>query len=300
MAAVCATAVVPVIGCAAGPPAGAGAGSGSDAGGPGAVGPADIGAVGLVLSLPGGEAISSISYTLTNGDDTYGGSYAVADAGTFSFVIGGVAVGTGYSLTLTATSDNGKDICAFPAPGAPPAAPFQVSSRATTVVDAAMSCVNGAGLDAGSLLVDTVRSDCPIWNLILVDPPTVGDGGVIGTSNAFNPAQSIPAQVPDGDQALVVGSGAGPDPDTLTFTWTILNPDGNGEHLADVAADASASGATALAGTSGTNQVSFTCPSAASPQTYTVQMVVGDGPVPDGGACDPRLATGTVQIVCEP
>jgi hypothetical protein len=260
-----------------------------------------VGAVGLLLTTPGGVTLSSVSYTLTNGIDTYAGTYAVSSATTFSFVIGSVPVGSGYSLSLTATSDDGNDICSFPAPGASTVGNIAVSNRATTVVSVSMTCVDTAGLDAGSVLLTAVPSPCPLWNLILGNPAAAGDAGVVGTSNAYNPVQSIPAQVPAGQQVTLVGNGTGPDPGALAFTWSILDPDGNGEHLADAGgADASAPGATQLSGTSGTNQVAFTCPTAAAPATYTVQMVVTDGVDPDGGACDPRLATGTLQIVCEP
>ncbi len=302
------------LGCSGEPPSSSAsaASAGTDVDGstlalPSTPGP-EIGAVGLALTFPGGESFSSLSYTLTNGTNTYAGSYSIASASTLSFVIASVAAGDRYSIALTATSDDGKDTCSFPAPGAPLTGDIQVLSRTTTVVDVAMQCLNQPGLDAGSVLVRAVESLCPLWNFVAANPVDVAaDGGAnvadaetAGSNNAFNPAQSVAALIRDGQQALVIGSGTGPDPGSLAFTWSIVNPDGNGEHLDTVAANASTAGTTQGTGQNPIHQVVFSCPPASPPQTYTVQMVVTDGPVPDGGSCDPRFATGTVQITCQP
>ena len=73
----------------------------------------------MALVLSSGGSVNTFAYSIT-GPSTYSGSINVASSSTVSAVIGNIAVGTGYSLTLTGTSVDGKTSCA----GA--SAPFNV------------------------------------------------------------------------------------------------------------------------------------------------------------------------------
>ncbi len=283
----------------------------SQAGSPGS--PDNIGAVGMQLTLPGGEHISTVAYTLKNANNTYTGTYNVNNASTISFVIGSVAADTGYSLTLTATSDDGKVTCSFPAVGDALVSNITVVNRTTTIVNVNMQCVNNQGLDSGSVLVNAVQSNCPDWNTIVVNPEnialtgggnadgsTVNTTGTPGTSVAFSPTQSIIAVINDAQSAVVVGSGTGPQQSALTFNWTILSQTGSGTGtISSAAGTLDPNGTGQPNGQSATNQTIFTCPAAGTPtQTFTLQLVMTDGPVPDGGSCDANFTTGTVQVQC--
>jgi len=323
--------------CSTGPSHQGTSGTQSNTAGGGSIAPASesIGAVGMDLTLPGGQTLGTVYYNLSNGTNTYTGNYNITNANTISFVIGSVAAGSGYEIQVWSTTTDGRDICSYPSPvvngtlvDAGPLSSstvFNVVNRTTTVVDLNMQCVNQQGLDAGSVLVNTVQSNCPVWDTIVANPlnvtvagdgtggANVNDSGSAGTSNAFidggvNPSQPLPAsivaQIADGQQLVVVGSGTGPDPANLTFTWTITNPDADGEHLDSVAADASAPGSPDPNGNgqpngqTRTDQVVFTCGGSLD-KVYNIQLVMKDGPVPDGGGCDANFTTGVVQVHCQ-
>jgi hypothetical protein len=257
--------------------------------------------VGADLTLPGGEHLSSIAYTLTNGTSTYTGTYAVGDASTISFAIGGVAAGSGYSLAIHGTTDDGKDICSYPAPGDPLSSSITVTNRATTLVTLNMQCLSTAGLDSGSVLTSAVQSNCPVWNTIVVNPENltlsggnVNEGGVPGSTAIYPGTTATSAVIVSGQSAVLVASATGPNQSALAFNWsatagTIGSPAG----MLDPNSTAQPNGQSA------TNQTIYTCPPTGS-GTYTITMQVSDGPVPEAGGCDPSFTTGTVSITCLP
>ncbi len=94
--------------------------------------------MGLQYTLPSGQTLNTVNYTLTNGVNTYTGVINVAGAtsSVISFVIGGVAAGTGYSITLGGLSDDGFVSCngsfgtGLSDAGIQNGAPFAVVNRA--------------------------------------------------------------------------------------------------------------------------------------------------------------------------
>jgi hypothetical protein len=218
------------------------------------------GTVGLQYTLPGGEHISTISYSLTDGTPahTYTGTVNVAGSSSISFVVGGVAAGSGYNITVTATSDDGTVTCSGSA------GPFSVTARATTTVNVNLICQTGNN-DAGSVLVNAPTSNCPVWNTVVA-----------------NPSKALLGQT-----VTLTASANAPDPGNVTFTWTTTG-----------AATITSNTATLNAADSGKNDTAiFTCPTAAG-ETDTVTLVVSDGPVPDGGACPTTGTTATLTITC--
>jgi hypothetical protein len=227
----------------------------------GVAGPTEdgTGTVGLQYTLPGGEHVSTVGYTLTNATNTYTGSVNVAGSSTISFIVGGVAAGDGYTITLTATSDDGTVTCSGSA------GPFSVSARATTTVNVNLICQT-TGNDAGGVLVNAPTSNCPVWNTIVANP----SGTCIGRPNI-----------------TLTAAARGPDPGGLTFTWTTTGSATITNNVSTLTAD----------GLGKNDTATFTCP-AAGGETDTVTLVVGDGPVPDGGACPTSGTTGTVTVTC--
>jgi hypothetical protein len=213
------------------------------------------GLVGLKYTLPSGEHISAVSYVLTNGTNSYAGTINVSMANTISFVIAGVASGSGYNITLNATSDDGTVTCTGTA------GPFSVANRTTTSVNVNLQCV--VPTDAGSVLVSVPTSNCPVWNTIVADP---------------NMACRT---------TTLTAAARAPDPGGLTFTWTVASGTGTiSNNTTMLTADDAGMTDTAI----------FTCPEFG--ETDTITLVVGDGPVIDGGACPAALNTGSVTVTC--
>jgi hypothetical protein len=267
-------------------------------------GPADgIGAAGVALTLPGGEHFSTLTYDLNlPGGHDYPGSYNITNTSTVSFVIGSVAAGTGYGLSLSTKSDDGRYICSYPAQGAAVTFNINVANRTTTVVNVNMQCVDTQGLDAGSVLVNAMTSNCPNWNTIVGNPEniTLDAGGA--NVNAGNPEQAgstafmggLPttAVINDGNQLVLVGSATAPNPGALTFAWSVS---GTGTLPTLTSPTGSTDPNSTDAGI--TNQTIFTCPPAPNPTTtYTVALDVNDGA--DAANCDPVRTHGTIQVQC--
>ncbi len=164
-----------LIGCGV-PPGSNGAGSNDAAG-----------SVALVLQGSLGT-INTFAYSIT-GPATYSGTINVAGSSTVAAVIGNIAGGTGYALTLTGTSIDAKTSCA----GA--SALFNVVAAATTSVSVPIDCRGTP--TTGSVLVNGTINICPRVSSVSASPPT---GNVIAISSV--------ADDPDN----------GPQP--LSYSWT--------------------------------------------------------------------------------
>jgi hypothetical protein len=259
----------------------------------------DIGAVGMQLTLPGGEHISTLTYKLWDAANTYTGTYSVADAATLSFVIGSVATAGDYELTLSATTDDGKDTCSYPQAGVSPSteAPIAVANRTTTVVNVNMQCVNNQGLDSGSVLINASQTECPVWNSLVANPINlalgnggynVNDSGTAGIDLANGTKTT--ASIQDGQSLVLVGSATSPQHQPMAFTWTTT-----GGTLSSAAGTTDPNSAGQPNGQTTTNQTIFTCPSSGQ-ATYTVTMAVNGAF--DAATCDPSFTTTTIQITC--
>jgi hypothetical protein len=216
------------------------------------------GMVGAELSLPGGENLSTVSYTLTNGTNTYSGVVDLSGASSVTFVLSNIASGAGYLLRLNAVSDDMSVACSGTS------APFAVSDRATTMVLVQLVCISTH--DAGGIVIGGTPVNCAVWNTIVANPSIAQSGGSV-TLNAAATA---------------------PDPGAMTFKWTVTSGSGTISNNTSTVTGNDA-GATDLA--------TFTCPVVGS-EVDTIQLVVGDGPLPDGGSCPAADTTGTVQVTC--
>lgn len=63
----------------------------------------------LDIGTPPGASVFGLNWTITNGmtADTYTGTTDVGDAQSFEFAQGGIATGTGYTVTLTGSDNHG-------------------------------------------------------------------------------------------------------------------------------------------------------------------------------------------------
>ncbi len=110
-------------------------------------GPEDTtGSVTFRLSLPGGEAFGSVSYSLTNGVTTLSGTENARPSSQVYIAIGGVPAGDGYSISLWATSNDGTVTCAgsygtgISDAGQDNGQPFMVAVRQSTPVVLQLIC----------------------------------------------------------------------------------------------------------------------------------------------------------------
>ncbi|HLK91496.1 MAG TPA: metallophosphoesterase [Polyangia bacterium] len=148
---------------------------------------AGAGSVALVLS-GGAGVVNAFSYSIT-GPNSYSGSINVANSATVSALIGGIAAGSGYALSITGASTDGKTSCA----GA--SASFSVSAGATTSVSVVIDCK--APGKTGSVAVNGTINICPNINSVSANPPV---GNTIALASS--------ASDPDG----------GPQP--VSYSWT--------------------------------------------------------------------------------
>ena len=146
------------------------------------------GAGSVALVLAGGSVVNTFTYSIT-GPHSYSGTINVASSSTVSAVIGGIAPGTGYTLTLTGMSTDGLTNCAGSS------ATFSVAAGAATSVPLAIDCHTGT--KTGSVMVNGTINVCPNIDSVSANPPV---------SNTI--AVSSSASDPD----------SGPQP--LSYSWT--------------------------------------------------------------------------------
>ncbi len=147
-----------------------------------------VGSVALVVNGVPPATLNSFSYSLT-GPTSRTGAIDTTNSSTVSTVIGAVAAGTGYSLTLTGTSTDGQTTCS----GA--SAAFNVVAGGTTSVSIAIDCHSAP--TTGSIQINGTINVCPLITSVSANPPI---GNVISLASVAN----------DPDAA----------PQALTYTWT--------------------------------------------------------------------------------
>ncbi len=142
------------------------------------------GSVQLALMLGKGVAVSSASYTITGpGGFTQSGSLNVANSATISGVIGGLPAGSGYTITISATSSDGTTSCAG-------SASFSVTARATTSVAIHLTCHEAP--TTGSISVTGTINVCPNIDSVSANPPT---GNLIALASAADDPDNGPQPV---------------------------------------------------------------------------------------------------------
>jgi hypothetical protein len=151
-----------------------------------------IGSIGLALDLAPGTTLASASYTVTGpGGFTKIGSINAANSNTLTVTIGGIPAGTGYSVSLSATSTDGKTSCAG-------AATFSVTAHSTSQVMVHLTCHETAR--TGSVMLSGSINLCPVIDGISANPTEV----TVGSSLALS------ADAHDSDAA----------PSALSYNWT--------------------------------------------------------------------------------
>ncbi len=152
------------------------------------------GFVGMQLTLPGGEPIDSIHWTIAgpNGSSNVvqTGTVSVANSTKPSFLVGNIPAGTSYTVTLSGTSTDGTVTCVG-------SVAFSVTAQMTTTVTVSLQCTTTAP-EAGSVIVTGSTYDC-------------------ATANSVS---ASPAETTVGHSVAVAASATGPNPSGLTYSWS--------------------------------------------------------------------------------
>ncbi|HEX3772103.1 MAG TPA: hypothetical protein VHV30_14605 [Polyangiaceae bacterium] len=157
--------------------------------------------------------------------------------------------------------------------GLPPGSGYTVTLSGSST-DGTVTCAGSATFTVSARTTSNV-------NVALQCQTAPGEAGsALVNGSTFNCGTVVsmsasPADVSVGGSIQLAGTGTGPDTSGLAYAW-------------------SASSGTLSAPTSATTD--FTCTQAG---TVTITLTVTDGPIPDGGACDPSLETQTVNVTCD-
>ncbi len=233
--------------------------------GEGTGGGADSGSISLKLTLPGGDVINSVQYTLTqSAGPIQSGTVSVANSASIDFQLGSISSGSGYTLSLSATTTDGQTQC-FGTAG-----PFSIVPRQTVQELVQMICTTDASSNGNVYVEAGVAYDCPVWQSLSTAGPGIDAGPFTGS------------EVNVGSTIDLLATANGPVSSELGYSWSTSQPIGLfGPNMPN--------------GT--TDTTTFTC---TSPGTTVLTLVVSDGPVPEGGACPTSLTTGAILVECDP
>ncbi|HXX66506.1 MAG TPA: alkaline phosphatase family protein [Polyangiaceae bacterium] len=160
----------------------------------------NVGSVGFQLTLPGGEQLNTVTWTITgpNGASTVvqTGTVNVANSLSVSFVVGNLPAGSGYSISLTGTTTDGVTTCAG-------STTFSVAARAQATVSVLLQCTQPA-TEAGSAFINANTVNCATWNSVSAVPSTA----IVGAS------------------VTVSASAVAPNPSGISYAWSLVSGTG--------------------------------------------------------------------------
>ena len=173
------------------------------------------GTVGLTLTLPGGENVDTVTWTITgpNGASTVvqQGTVNLQNSETISFLAGGLPPGQGYGVTLSGTSTDGLVTCTG-------SATFSITARQTTNVTVLLQCATGAP-DSGSALINGQPFNCATVTSVSETPAetTVGNSVSLAAAATAPNAAAL-------SYAWSASSGSFSAPTSATTSFTCSAP----------------------------------------------------------------------------
>jgi len=173
----------------------------------------DAGSVSLALQLASGATLTSVSYTVTGpASFSKSGSIDVSQSVNISATIGGIPAGSGYTVTLSATSTDSNVTCNG-------TATFSISALQTTSVSVAVSCKEKP--KTGSALINGMLNLCPVADGITATPSSLNVGGSVVLSGLAHDSDMAPSPLSYQWTASsgTLSSATGPSP---TFTCTTV------------------------------------------------------------------------------
>ena len=145
----------------------------------------DGASIALGLDLSPGVTVNSANYTITGPSAfTRSGTIDLSNATALSATIGGIPAGTGYAITTSLTSVDGKVSCSG-------SASFNVTAHTTTAVSVHLSCHEAPR--TGSVSVNANVNVCPVIDAAGANPANVVVGGGIHLTGAAHDSDSGPS-----------------------------------------------------------------------------------------------------------
>jgi hypothetical protein len=228
------------------------------------------GTLGMSLTIPGGELLSTVSYTITgpNGASTLvaQGVVNVQNSLALNFEVGGIPSGTGYTIALAGTTTDGLSTCSG-------SATFSVSSRTTTNVTANLLCAQGVP-DAGSVAV----------------------GGQLYACANANFVTAIPSETAVGTAVSLTGAANGPNAAALTYTWSAPTGAFSAPNAASTSFTCTSPGPVTVTLTVSDGPVPATASCNPATASTTVQIVCD--PAMDAGAPDATVGSDGGSVAC--
>ena len=250
-------------------------------GGPGAQAGENPGEVALELQLGNGTTITSANYTIIGpASFTKSGSIDVSQSTKISATIGAIPQGTGYSVTLSASTTDSSITCSG-------SAAFSVTARQTTPVTVAVSCKEGA--KTGSVLVNGSLNICAVADGISANSSSLSVGGSTLLTGLAHDSDAAPSalsyQWTASSGTLSSASEPTPTftctaPGTATVTLAVSDGDATAGCTGTITTDIVCSAAVCPAGCDDSNPCTTDDCAANSSCTHTT---VADGTLCQGG-----------------
>ena len=141
----------------------------------------------LGLTLSSGATLTSVSYTIV-GPASFSktGSIDVSNSTTVSGLIGGIPAGSGYAITLSASTADVSLTCGG-------SATFDITARQTTPVSVAVTCKSAP--KTGSVLVNGVLNICPVVDGLNITPNELVVGGSVVVNAAVHDSDAAPSSL---------------------------------------------------------------------------------------------------------
>jgi len=222
----------------------------------------DTGAVGLALVVAPGVILDEATYVITGPlSFTKSGAIDVSESARISALIPGLPAGTGFTISLSATSLAGGLSCAG-------AAAFDVLAKMTTATTVHVTCHEGAR--TGSVSVTGTVNVCPIVDGVSVSPSDAIVGGSVALAAGAHDSDAGPAPLA---YHWTASGGTLTGAETASPIFTCTTP--GIATLAVTATDGDAAPGCAAAAT-----VTVTChvPGAGGPAAPMTIAVYGDAP----------------------
>ena len=178
-----------------------------------AAGSADVGGVGLALSLAPGVTVLSASYSITEPNGfSKTGTIDVAHSTTLSAFIGGLPAAAGYTIEIDATTADGATTCAG-------TASFAVTAQASTAVSVDLTCHEAAR--TGGVAVTGTINICPVADGVSANPADVAVGFPVSLAVAGHDSDAGPAAL---TYRWSAPSGSFSDPTSATPSFVCSRP----------------------------------------------------------------------------
>jgi len=160
-----------------------------------------------------GATLEEVSYTVIGpAEYTKSGQFSVADSTVLSAVLGGLPVGSGYTITLSGTATEADLSCTG-------SGDFDVVADETTVISVHLLCHQSS--TTGSVRVGGTFNVCPVIEGITASPAEVLVGSTLALSATAHDSDRAPAAI---GYAWTASAGAFDDATLAAPTFTCTAP----------------------------------------------------------------------------